>query len=58
MPKVLEPICKTQLPNTLVKVFYLFFDLPLSKDTKCNEDRQKLYDLLVTVNILTLSYKF
>ena len=46
-PKIFEQICKSCLPSTLVKVFYLFFDLdPALCDSEGN---QFLYDSLVMV---------
>ena len=46
--KIVEALTKVALPGTLIKLFYLFFDL--SADEQDADCRQRLYSLLVTVS--------
>ncbi|KAL3072845.1 hypothetical protein niasHS_017819 [Heterodera schachtii] len=46
-PKVFECFCKALLPNTLVKVAYLFMDLPDAESDGEGAVRRRLYDSLV-----------
>uniref|UniRef100_A0A914HM60 WD repeat and FYVE domain-containing protein 3 n=1 Tax=Globodera rostochiensis TaxID=31243 RepID=A0A914HM60_GLORO len=46
-PKVFECFCKTLLPNTLIKVAYLFMDLPDADSDDEAAVRRRLYDSLI-----------
>ncbi|KAI6233884.1 Beige/BEACH domain protein [Aphelenchoides fujianensis] len=55
-PKILEAVCRAALPSTLVKVFYLFFDLPTNEDAAEREHRGRLYDSAVTLMVSLCSF--
>ncbi|CAD5218465.1 unnamed protein product [Bursaphelenchus okinawaensis] len=54
--RLLDPICKASLPSTLVKVFYLFFDLPIDVEPAELEIRRRLYDSLVMLMCSLCAY--
>lgn len=41
--QVIEMMCKSALPSTLVKALYLFFDLPPPADGDATLSKQKLF---------------
>uniref|UniRef100_A0AC35GPU6 Uncharacterized protein n=1 Tax=Panagrolaimus sp. PS1159 TaxID=55785 RepID=A0AC35GPU6_9BILA len=53
--KIFQQICKSCLPSTLVKVFYLFFDLDPNLDN--SDTNQFLYDSLVMLMATLCGYE-
>lgn len=52
--QVIEMMCKSALPSTLVKALYLFFDLPPPADGDATLSKQKLFVVFQKVTFFRL----